>query len=84
MAISTPTLHAAVPNWRVGDLIALSAGRSLRVIDTRLREDSDGDPVMVLIVVPASLRAGAWFQAAVEAVCGGEGFRAEAQGRLRR
>jgi hypothetical protein len=25
-----PTLQAAVPNWRAGDLIALGAGRSLR------------------------------------------------------
>lgn len=48
-----PTLQAAVPNWRAGDVIALSAGRSLRVVDTQLREDSDGDPVMVLVVEPA-------------------------------
>jgi hypothetical protein len=48
-----PTLQAAVPNWRPGDVIALSAGRSLRVIDTRIREGSDGDPVMVLVVEPA-------------------------------
>jgi hypothetical protein len=48
-----PTLQAAVPNWRAGDLIALGAGRSLRVIDTRLREDSDGDPVQVLVVEQA-------------------------------
>jgi hypothetical protein len=48
-----PTLQAAVPNWRPGDVIALSAGRSLRVIDMRIREGSDGDPVMVLVVEPA-------------------------------
>jgi hypothetical protein len=47
-----PTLQAAVPNWRAGDVIALGAGRALRVVDTRLREDSDGDPVMVLVVEP--------------------------------
>jgi hypothetical protein len=47
-----PTLKAAVPNWRAGDLIALGAGRSLRVLDTLLREDSDGDPLMVLVVEP--------------------------------
>ena len=47
-----PTLQAAVPNWRAGDLIALGAGRSLRVVDTQLREDSDVDPVMVLVVEP--------------------------------
>lgn len=48
-----PTLQAAVSNWRPGDVIALSAGRSLRVIDTRIREGSEGDPVMVLAVEPA-------------------------------
>jgi hypothetical protein len=48
-----PTLRAAVPNWRSGDVIALGPGRSLRVIDTRIREGSDGDPVMVLMVEPA-------------------------------
>ena len=32
-----PTLQAAVRNWRAGDVIALGAGRSLRVVDTRLR-----------------------------------------------
>jgi hypothetical protein len=47
-----PTLQAAVPNWRAGDVIALGAGRALRVVDTQLREDSDGDPVMVLVVEP--------------------------------
>jgi hypothetical protein len=47
-AADPPTLQAAVPNWRAGDVIALGSGRALRVIDTRLREDSDGDPVMVL------------------------------------
>jgi hypothetical protein len=42
-----------VPNWHAGDVIALGAGKTLRVVDTRLREDSDGDPVMVLVVEPA-------------------------------
>jgi hypothetical protein len=41
-----------VPNWRTGDTIAFGAGKMLRVVDTRLREDSDGDPVMVLVVEP--------------------------------
>jgi hypothetical protein len=45
-----PTLQAAVPNWRAGDVIALGTGRALCVVDRRLREDSDGDPVMVLVV----------------------------------
>jgi hypothetical protein len=48
-----PTLHAAVPNWRAGDVIALGAGRSLRVVDTQLRESPEGDPVAVLVVKPA-------------------------------
>ena len=40
-----PTLKAAVPDWGSGDVIALDARRSLRVIETRLKEDPDGDPV---------------------------------------
>jgi hypothetical protein len=48
-----PTLKAAVPDWRAGDVIALGAGRSLRVVDTRLSEGADGDPVRVLVVEPA-------------------------------
>jgi hypothetical protein len=31
----------------------MGAGRSLRVVDTQLGEDSDGDPVMLLVVEPA-------------------------------
>jgi hypothetical protein len=42
-----------VPNWRPGDVIALDARPSLRVIETRLKEDPDGDPVAVLVVEPA-------------------------------
>jgi hypothetical protein len=48
-----PTLKAAVPDWRAGDVIALGAGRSLRVVQTRLKEDPDGDPVVVLVVEAA-------------------------------
>jgi hypothetical protein len=48
-----PTLKAAVPNWRAGDMIALGPGRSLRVIETRLKENADGDPVVVLVVEAA-------------------------------
>lgn len=48
-----PTLKAAVPNWQAGDVIALVAGRSLRVIGTRLEGDPDGDPVVVFLVQPA-------------------------------
>jgi len=35
-----PTLKAAVPNWRPGDLITLSRARALRVVDIR---DDDAD-----------------------------------------
>jgi hypothetical protein len=38
---------------RARDVIALGAGGSLRVVDTRLQEDSDGDPVLVLVVESA-------------------------------
>jgi hypothetical protein len=47
------TLRAAVPDWRAGDVIALGPGRSLRVIETRLKENADGDPVVVLVVEAA-------------------------------
>jgi hypothetical protein len=47
-----PMLKAAVPDWRAGDTIHLSRDRTLRVIDTRLDEGSDGDPVSVLVVDP--------------------------------
>jgi hypothetical protein len=42
-----PTLQAAVPNWRAGDTIALSASRMLRVVDLR---DDDADQAPVLLV----------------------------------
>jgi len=29
-----PTLSAAVPNWSAGDVIALGAGRALRVVES--------------------------------------------------
>jgi hypothetical protein len=44
------TLKAAVPNWRPGDTIALGRGRMLRVVEARLEEGSDGEPVSVLVV----------------------------------
>jgi hypothetical protein len=40
-----PEHHAAVPNWRVGDTIPLGRGRTLRVIDTRLDEGTDCEPL---------------------------------------
>jgi hypothetical protein len=43
-------LQTAVPNWRPGDTIPLGAGRTLRVVGTRLKESPDGDPVPVLVV----------------------------------
>jgi hypothetical protein len=45
-----PTLKAAVPDWRAGNTIALGHGRMLRVVDTRVEESSEGDPVSVLVV----------------------------------
>jgi hypothetical protein len=45
-----PTLKAAVPDWRAGNTIALGPGRIVRVIETRVEEGSDGDPVSVLVV----------------------------------
>ena len=47
-----PTLKTAVPDWRPGDTIPLGREKTLRVKDTRLRENSDGDPVLVLVVEP--------------------------------
>ena len=44
-----PEHHTAVPHWRVGDMIPLP-GRTLRVIETRLDEGTDGDPVPTLVV----------------------------------
>jgi hypothetical protein len=34
-------------------MIALGPGRSLRVVETRLKENADGDPVVVLVVEAA-------------------------------
>ena len=45
-----PTFKTAVPNWRVGDTIPLGRGRTLRVIDTRLDEGTDGEPISTLVV----------------------------------
>jgi hypothetical protein len=42
-----PTLSAAVPNWSPGDVIALGAGRALRVVAVR-DEDADQPPVLVV------------------------------------
>jgi hypothetical protein len=42
-----PTLQSAVPNWRQGDTIPLSADRTLRVLGIR---DDDADQPPVLIV----------------------------------
>jgi hypothetical protein len=45
-----PTFKTAAPNWRAGDTIPLSPGRTLRVIETRLDEGTDGDPLPTLVV----------------------------------
>jgi hypothetical protein len=40
-----PELHTAVPNWRPGDSIPLPPDRALRVVETRIDEGTDGDPL---------------------------------------
>jgi hypothetical protein len=42
-----PTLSAAVPNWKAGDVIALGAGRALRVVELR-DDEADSPPVLVV------------------------------------
>jgi hypothetical protein len=49
-----PTFRSAPGvSWKPGDTIPLGRGRTLRVIDTRLDEGTDGDPVSVLVVEAA-------------------------------
>jgi hypothetical protein len=45
--------EAAPASWEPGDTIPLGRDQTLRVIDTRLDEGTDGDPVAVLIVEAA-------------------------------
>ncbi|HKI23057.1 MAG TPA: hypothetical protein VKA24_06535 [Gaiellaceae bacterium] len=40
-------------SWEPGDAIPLGRDRTLRVVDTRLDEGTDGDPLSVLVVEPA-------------------------------
>jgi hypothetical protein len=49
-----PSIGSTVTNWRPGDTIPLSAGRSLRVI--RIRDD-DADQPPVLVVEDAAYEA---------------------------
>lgn len=42
-----PTLSAAVPSWSIGDVIALGAHRSLRVVGKR-DDDADAPPVLIV------------------------------------
>ena len=42
-----PTLRASTPAWSVGDVIALGAGRALRVVGKR-DDDADAPPVLVV------------------------------------
>jgi hypothetical protein len=51
MPADPPTFSAARPDWNVGDSIYLP-GRTLRVLDARIDENPDGDPVSVLVVEP--------------------------------
>ena len=49
-----PTFRSAPGvSWGPGDTIPLSRDRMLRVVDSRLDEGTDGDPVRVLVVEPA-------------------------------
>ncbi|HEU6445311.1 MAG TPA: hypothetical protein VFL61_09660 [Gaiellaceae bacterium] len=48
--VDPPTFRSAPGvSWNVGDALMLGR-RTLRVVDTRLDESVDGDPVAVLIV----------------------------------
>lgn len=50
-----PTFRSAPGvSWEPGDTIPLGRDRKLRVVDTRLDEGTDGDPVSVLVVESAS------------------------------
>jgi len=44
-----------MPNWSPGDMIRLPGERSLRVIETRVSEGTDGAPVSVLVVEPVKM-----------------------------
>jgi hypothetical protein len=49
-----PTFRSAPGvSGKAGDTIPLGRDRDLRVVDTRLDEGTDGDPVSVLVVEPA-------------------------------
>lgn len=49
-----PTFRSAPGvTWEPGDTIPLGRDRKLRVVDTRLDEGTDGDPVSVLVVEAA-------------------------------
>ena len=43
-----PTLRPAVPNWQVGDTIALGADKMLRVIEIRPGSNADDNRVLVV------------------------------------
>jgi hypothetical protein len=53
--LADPSTMRSAPgvSWEPGDTIPLGRDRTLRVIDTRLDEDTDGDPVPVLVVEAA-------------------------------
>jgi hypothetical protein len=63
-----PTLKAAVPNWGPGDTIHLPGERSLRVIETRISEGTDGEPVSVLVFPPESDNRPRWGCRRIEAL----------------
>jgi hypothetical protein len=45
--VEPPSIESTVTNWRAGDTIPISAGRSLRVIRVR-DDDADQPPVLVV------------------------------------
>jgi hypothetical protein len=45
-AADPPTLHSAVPNWRVGDTIPFGY-QTLRVVD--VRDDDEGQPPVLVV-----------------------------------
>jgi hypothetical protein len=49
-----PEHLTAVPNWRAGDTIPVRPGRTVRVVETRLDEATDGEPVPTLVVEASS------------------------------
>jgi hypothetical protein len=53
-----PTFRSADgTSWNPGDTIPLGRNGTLRVVDTRLDEGTDGDPIQTLVVEDAEINA---------------------------